>query len=228
MCMLAMAFGVMVRPGLSPLSGWGPLSYLQDCDLHRHLLPRNPSGNRVPLGPHYACSCTLGGVWAAQAQDSPPVPLRLGHRPHHCTLLLQPLDSLSQPSQQVHVLGFSDLWEVHWEGAGPSWHESTSAHPRPPSTLSCPLGAPFTLDSQILHPRPTEPRASFCCGHSAPAAHLNLPPLPEIGVLIPQTPHPPHPCSWPPPLPSIAFPEGSSALGPEVRGHAHIRLWPQG
>lgn len=101
--------------------------------------------------------------------------------------------------------------------------------PGSPSTLSCPLGAPFTLDSQISSTMsPTEPRAPLLWPLSP--THLNLPPLPEIGVLIPQTPHPPHPCSWPPPLPSIGVTSQRAISSQALRsvGHAHIWLWPQG
>lgn len=73
--------------------------------------------------------------------------------------------------------------------------------PGRPSTLPCPLGAPSTLGSQISSTTsPTEPRAPLW---PPSPVHLNLPPLPEVGVLILQAPHAPHPCSWPPPLASI-------------------------
>ena len=62
--------------------------------------------------------------------------------------------------------------------------------PGHPSTLSCPLGAPSTPDSQISSTMScAEPRALLLWPPSP--THLNLPPLPEVGVLILQTPHPP-------------------------------------
>ena len=61
------------------LSRWGPLlPTFRTVTSTGHLLPRNPSGNTVPLGPPPHCLRMLlhpGKRWAAQAQDTPTVPL---------------------------------------------------------------------------------------------------------------------------------------------------------
>ena len=101
--------------------------------------------------------------------------------------------------------------------------------PGHPSTLSCPLGAPSTLDSQISSTTSrTEPRAPLLWPPSP--VHLNLPPLPEVGVFILQTPHPPHPCSWPPALRSMGVTSQRATSSQALRSvdHAHIWLWLQG
>lgn len=65
------------------LSGWGPLlPTFRTVTSTGHLLPRNPSGNRVPLGPpSLRVLLHPGRRWAAQAQDSPTVPLYWGMTP---------------------------------------------------------------------------------------------------------------------------------------------------
>lgn len=84
------------------LSRWGPLlPTFRTVTSTGHLLPKNPSGNTVPLGPPASLSAHALAPWeevGSSGPGHPHCPSLMGHDPY-CTPLLQPWNPLSQPGR---------------------------------------------------------------------------------------------------------------------------------